>query len=381
LNKYVVGQDGPTFISATSVFANVVTSTTRTWNDNRFGPTDPRTGNFVPDCNLLDPAENGECLGLADTNFGNSRIGTNRDPEVLNGWGVRAYNWEFSAGVQHEVVPRVAVDVSYFRRWYGNFVVTDNRALSASDFDRFWITAPSDPQLPDGGGYVIDGLYNLNPGKFGVPADNLLTSSSPYGEQIEHWNGVDFTVSSRPREGMSFQGGVSTGRTTTDNCAIAEQLPEIIATVNSATSLGYCRVQTDWLTHVKAAGSFTIPRVDVQVSGGFQSVPGPQVVSTYNAPNAQVRQTLGRDLSGGAANVGVNLITPGTWYGDRLNQLDLRFGKRLRFGRARTVVSLDLYNTLNSSAVLTESTAYATFRQPQIIVVPRFFKVSAQFDF
>ncbi len=25
LNKYVVGQDGPTFISATSVFANVVT--------------------------------------------------------------------------------------------------------------------------------------------------------------------------------------------------------------------------------------------------------------------------------------------------------------------------------------------------------------------
>jgi hypothetical protein len=71
------------------------------------------------------------------------------------------------------------------------------------------------------------------------------------------------------------------------------------------------------------------------------------VVATYNAPNAVVLPSLGRALSGGATNVQVNLVTPnasGTLYGDRVNQLDLRVGKVLRFGRARTAVNLDLYN-------------------------------------
>ena len=44
-------------------------------------------------------------------------------------------------------------------------------------------------------------------------------------------------------------------------------------------------------------------------------------------------------------------------------------------------MNLDVYNVLNSSAVLTESTAYGNFRQPQIVIVGRFLKVSAQLDF
>jgi hypothetical protein len=34
-------------------------------------------------------------------------------------------------------------------------------------------------------------------------------------------------------------------------------------------------------------------------------------------------------------NVTVNLIEPGTLYGDRLNQLDLRVARILRFGSSR----------------------------------------------
>ena len=71
----------------------------------------------------------------------------------------------------------------------------------------------------------------------------------------------------------------------------------------------------------------------------------------------------------------------GARYGDRVNQVDLRVGKILRFGQRRTAVNLDVYNVLNSSAVLTESTAYGTFRVPQIVMVGRFVKVSAQLDF
>ena len=52
-------------------------------------------------------------------------------------------------------------------------------------------------------------------------------------------------------------------------------------------------------------------------------------------PNAQVKPSLGRDLIGGAANVTVNLVPPGTMFGDRLNQLDMRFAKLLQVPAAR----------------------------------------------
>jgi hypothetical protein len=66
-------------------------------------------------------------------------------PRIYTGWGHRAWNQEFSTSIQQEIVPRVSMDFGYFRRWYGNFSVVDNRAVSPSDFTTFSITAPSIP--------------------------------------------------------------------------------------------------------------------------------------------------------------------------------------------------------------------------------------------
>ena len=77
----------------------------------------------------------------------------------------------------------------------------------------------------------------------------------------------------------------------------------------------------------------------------------------------------------------VNVLEPQTMFGDRVNQLDLRFGKVLRFGRSRSVVSVDVFNATNSNAVLAESLAYASWRQPQAILNPRYARFSVQFDF
>jgi hypothetical protein len=383
LNKYVAVQNAGSgiFSRDTAPVKSLVLSTTRAWNDaNR---------NYVTDCDLLDPAANGECGALADPNFGTVRPGQTYDPETLHGWGRRNANWQFSAGVQRQLLPRVSMDASYFRTWFQNFIVTDNRAVAPSDFDTFSITAPIDPRLPGGGGYTVSGLYNLKPASFGRPADNYLTFADNYGKQIQHWNGVDVTVNAQPRPGVLLQGGLGTGRTTTDNCEIVAKVPEVLFGAQNLTEANNnvwlpasnCHHQSPFLTQVKFIGSYQIPRVDVQFSASFRNEPGPQRVANYTATNAVVSPSLGRNLSGNVANLTVNLVEPGAMYGGRLNQLDLRFAKILRFGRTRTLASVDLYNALNGNAVLTESAAFATWLRPQNILNARFAKVVVQVDF
>jgi len=378
LNKYQVSQlgQGALFTDGMAPAALLVTSTTRSWNDATFAAGDARRGNFAPDCDLLNPAANGECGAMDNPRFGSTQPGVTYDPATLRGWGKGMYNWQFSAGVQREILPRVSIDVSYFRTSFGNFLATDNRALAPSDFDQFSITAPVDPRLPGGGGYVVSGLYNVTLDKFSVPPDNYLTYADNYGKQTSRWNGVDVNVTARPRPGVLLEGGTSTGRAATDNCEILAKLPEI-----SPLGGPFCHVTEAFSTQVKFLGTYTVPRIDVQASATFKSIPGPQILANYNAPNAVVRPSLGRNLAGGASNATVNLVAPGTMYGERLNQVDLRFGKILRFGRVRATASLDLYNAFNSSAVVTQSAAFATWQRPQSILNARFAKIAMQLDF
>lgn len=354
----------------------LVTRTNRSWTD--------ANGNFAPECNLLNPAANGECGAMDNPDFGTVRTGVAYDPETLSGFGVRGgeevgdpgHYWQFSAGVQRELLPRVSVDVSYFRTWFGNFIVSDNRAIGPSDFDQFSITAPADPRLPGGGGYAISGLYDIKPAKFGAPADDYITLAKNYGKQIQHWNGFDVTLSVRPRAGLMVQGGTSTGRRTTDNCEVLAKLPEL-----DPTGGPYCHQQENFRTTVKFVSTYTVPRIDLQVSGTYQDLPGRAILADYVASTAEVARSLGRNLAGGARNVTVDLVAPGTMFGDRVHQLDVRFGKILRFGRTRATTSLDLYNLFNVSPVRSYSSAYATWQQPQGILSPRFAKVVLQFDF
>jgi hypothetical protein len=276
------------------------------------------------------------------------------------------------------VVPRVSVDVSYFRRSYGNFNVTDNRAVSASDYDRFSIVAPVDSRLPDGGGYTISGFNNLNPAAQTRLGDNFATLAKNFGEQTEVWNGVDIGANARLSNGVFVQGGTSTGRTVSDNCEIVAVLPEV-----SPNGAPYCHEVQSWLTQVKGLASYTIPRIDVSIAGTYQYLPGPAISANWVvATSSSAVQGLGRPLTGG--NQTINLLEPSTEYGKGLNQLDLRFAKNLRFGTTRTMVSLDIYNATNANTVLTHNNTFSptatTWQQPTLILQPRFFKIGVQFD-
>jgi hypothetical protein len=375
VNKYLLGQTLNGIAGSPNPINTLVTSTTRTWTD--------RDHDFVPDCDLVAPGANGECGGLANTNFGTVTPGASFDPDLLTGFGHRPYNWEFTASVQHEIFPRISVDVGWFRRIWGNFQVTDDLALTAADFDTFSLTLPNDSRLADGGGQTITGLRNRTQAAFGRPAQNFNTLDSKFGSQKDHWNGIDVTLNGRLQNGLTFQFGTSTGRQTTDNCEIRAALPEL----NLTTPIEWCRVQEPWLTQVKGYATYVLPRVDVQVSGTFRSTTGDSYNAEFTADNAFIasNSTLGRNLSGGGnASIDVNLFQPNTIFMDRRNELDLRFGKVLRFGRMRSVLSLDIFNAINSNALLGVNEAFEVgdpWPRPTSILNARLLKVSLNVDF
>ena len=88
---------------------------------------------------------------------------------------------------------------------------------TASDFTQFSVTAPLDSRLPGGGGFVVPNLYNINP-NVATAQNNVTVLASDYGSETNTFNGMLLNVSARPRGGLVFQGGLSTGKT---SCAMA----------------------------------------------------------------------------------------------------------------------------------------------------------------
>ena len=151
----------------------------------------------------------------------------NFDPAALEGWGVRPADWEFGVSVQQEVLPRVSVEVGYFRRWLDNFFVDDNLATVPADFTPFSVTAPADSRLPGGGGYTISDLYDVVPAKFGQ-VNNYFTE----GRELRR---VVSALQRHPAErhcaaartASTLQGGLLTGQTVRDLCGIRDVNPEL----------------------------------------------------------------------------------------------------------------------------------------------------------
>ena len=376
--KYLEAATNGVNYAANNPTSRISQTVTRTWTD--------ANGNFVPDCNLLNNlaqdlrAGGGDFCGqVSNLAFGTSQITSSTlDPALFSGWRVRPSDWSLGVSVQQQLLPRASVEVGYFRRWFQGFTVTKNRAVSATDYTPFSITAPLDSRLPDGGGYTISGLRDINQNVASL-VDNFLTLSSNYGNQYQYFNGVDVNFNVRVRQGLTFQGGTSTGQTVTDNCEIKAKLPEL-GPVNP-----YCHTVTGFRTQVRFLTSYTVPKVDVQVSGTLQSNPGGSLAANYTVTSAEAAKTLGRPLSNSATNTTVNVLAPGTLFGDRINVLDVRFAKILKFGQTRTSVGFDLYNSLNSSAVQTYNSSFVagsgTWPTPTLILPARFAKISVQFDF
>ena len=402
IGRYVA-KTGTAVSSANNPVLTSVNSITRTWTDN---------GNYVPECDLKNRAANGECGPMSDANFGGLSPTTHWSDDVLRGWGVRNSNWDFGSEIQRELGTGVSLTAGYYRNWYGNFTATDNLLRGPADFGSYCVTAPRNPNLPDGGGYQVCGLSDVSVAKF-TQVDNLVTQSSHYGKQRQVNNFVNIGINTRLRSGAQFGGGVDTGRTMTDNCFVIDA-PGIAAaaltsaqtattvsgvstasptTAQTATTINgnaICHVVTPFRgqTQLKLNGAIPLP-YDFMVSGIYQDISGPNIVAAYPASNAEIARSLGRDLGacGGrtpcTATATVPLVMPGTMYDHRIRRLDVRLTKQLRLTqRLRMQGNVDIYNVFNGSGAVQVNNAFGPqWRQPTEVQDPRILQFSAQLNF
>ena len=425
LGKYVAAteltgiwsQNNPTVTALTNQY-------TRNWIDSN--------GNWAVDCDLTNGALQGavgtQPFGAAAGTvtpgnasidqcqaptggipvFGSGLNTTTPDPGLLGGWGTRPNDWQIGLAVQHEIVPRVSAEVGYRRRWLGNFSFTNNLGTGAgcgpgqrdcitpANYTRYSIVAPLDPRLPGGGGYLVEGLYDINDAALGT--QNYISLADEAHRATSVYEGLDFNFTVRMSNGLQFRGGWVNSHTVDDTCRQIVDNPE---------GLRGCHLARPWIYQARGSASYITPDSfgwfkSINVSGTFNSIPAVIAAANYQVANTAIRDgycvgsvcstPLGRLPTGGQAT-GVttkNLVDLGQpEYIDQQINADFHVGRIVRFGKTRANLDVDIYNFLNFSSVLSRNftliypnvPASAAFQQPVTVEAARFLKFTVQYDF
>jgi hypothetical protein len=385
----------------------IVSSVARGWTDN--------DNDKVVDCNLLNFAAQGPtaaganqsvdtCNALTGNNLnfgGTSGNLTQVNPDTLKGWGVRENDWQWGVTVQQELMPRMSLEVGYARRWFQGVTVTDNLARTPDQYSSYVVQAPLDPRLPGGGGYEIR-LYQASNAALAMPAQNYVTFQTDFGpEETNYWHGVDVTLNARTRWGLTFSGGTSTGRSVNDDCAT-------VVLIDSPDPRN-CRDVDPFQTTFRGLASYTIPLIDVLVSGTVRSQPEVERVATWQLPNSPSSAACAPNPAACTTVQGLNGFLPtglnanGTttvtlndndhriFSGERRTQVDMRFAKILRFGRTRSDIGVDVGNLLNTNYATSWENTYqysignalggGTWNQPTAVYTPRFVRLNFTVNF
>ena len=205
------------------------------------------------------------------------------------------------------------------------------------------------------------------------------------------WHGVDFTLNARLRGGLTLQVGTQTGRPVEDTCDTARNIDG----GGNIKDLRSCHDADPFQTTVRGLASYTIPKVDVLVSGTVRSQPSLERIATWAVPNTLIQASLGRLPPGGGAtgNTTVDILDSDhrLFADERRTQIDMRFAKILRFGSRRLDVGVDLGNLLNTNYPTTYENAYqysvgntalgGTWNNPTAIYAPRFVRWNLSVDF
>ena len=308
---------------------------------------------------------------------------TTSDPSILNGWGKRPYNWEYQLSFQHELVSGLSLNWAYYRRSFANQIIIDNQFTDKSSYDGpFCITAPSNPNLPGGGGFQVCDLYDIKP-TFQGQVQNIRKLAGAAGGVTDVFQGFDVSLVGRFARRTFIQGGINAQKRDLNDC----NSPTLAGNRNiDSPEARFCDQTFPYRPDFKLSGSHNFPW-NVILSGTYQFSQGPNKLATWAVPNSIIAPALGRNLSAGStATKTVSLVEPGTLYGENLNQLDLRASKRFAWESVRFRVDLDLYNVFNSNWPFSLNNTFSTaatsqWMRPTNVLQGRLFKMGAQFDF
>jgi hypothetical protein len=326
-------------------------------------------------------------LAQLPANFG--RVQLNRvDPEFK-----RVYNIETTAGVQHELLPRVSLSANWYRRTFHRLRVTDNLLRTMNDYIPFDIFNPMTGQP-----FRIFDVTSAAISRI----DNFDTNA---GEDRKHvYTGFDVNLQARLPGGGTLFGGFVTERNRRNICDEPDD-PNMLL---------YC---DDWQNDIpyrptlKMAGTYPL-KWGVSVSAAFQSLAGRPLGLTTTTGNkisgpgyGDTGSPVGTNFlitrttrypadcpapcPAGAlvaptltsASVTVPLVAPGTEFLPRLNQLDLSFAKNFQVSGYRLQGQLDVFNVGNANYVTAyRSTNFATtsYRQPSSVLQGRMFRIGVQ---
>ena len=357
-------------------------------------------GDFAVDCSLLNPDANGECAAATGTsrNFGQLGAATQVDPGVLSGWGVRPHDYQYTASVQQELFPRVSAELSFTHRTFHSFFVTDDltrRGNINSFYETYTLTAPSDSRLAGGGGYPVTVFVPTAAANAVSPQRTLIREKDLGAERNSQWDGFEVTVNARLRGGLTTQIGTSTGRAKVDTCEVDVLYNQIEGNTITGPNPRGCNNVEPWQTTLRGLASYTIPRVDVLVSGTVRSQPASQLTANWQVPNSVVAAALGH-LPPGATATGTTtiLLTDNehrVYADERRTQVDMRIAKIVRFGGARADVGVDITNLLNTNYAtqFNQTYIYSTdnvsrpggWATPTGIYTPRFVRLNFTLNF
>jgi hypothetical protein len=326
-------------------------------------------------------------FGQLPANFG--RVQLNRvDPDFK-----RVYNIETTAGIQHELLPRVSLSANWYRRTFHRLRVTDNVLRTMNDYIPFNIFNPMTGQP-----FTI---YDVS----AAAVSRLDQVDKNAGSERKHvYNAFDLNVNARlPRGGTVFGGFVS-----------ERNLRNICDEPDDPTMLLYCDdTQNDipYRPTLKLAGTYPVA-YGISISASFQSLAGRPLGGTTVTGNkisgpgyGDVGSPIGTNFlitrttrypancpspcpagelvapTLTSASITVPLVAPGVEFLPRLNQLDLSFAKQFQIGAMRVQGQLDMFNALNKSTeLLYRSTNFATasYLQPSSILQGRMYRIGMQ---